>query len=505
MSENITVLKSFARKLANCRFKVPADELIGFFKGGQYGYDRVDGEELVVTNESVFADSVAAAISYIRSSFKDPHIFLKKEEIIQNVAVASHIDNETLRMNYKDSKLWKLKTLDASPEFVHAFVYEDDLAIYENRFLSYLIDSLFEILTRRINSMKENMATLLKNSDGKKTVLTRSAFTKLEKETDGKFSLVVDNDSKMTIFSSYLKSRKRLTQLKQHPIYKACKKKGEFNILNLHPTNILIADKQYHYCYDFYLNYLKREADVMAEEKMYQTFVAMQCVFALDKLGFSAKGQDVSLGQFGQVKFENVAFKKGEFSVTLNRKEDDEILFKVVNVVSGSVAEYAIDIFHSAQLSSYTSLSARLDIVKMNHPKSFRTVLVTDYRSQTEDVVQLLPARADATDVMAEIIQSFMVCLEGATEAYSRVCPLCAGTLVAQVDVDHACTTCNGLYNLFEYEKKQWLWIKRFASETTEEEPQVQIAVEVPVEETVAQASTEEKKKFRVGFMRRKK
>ena len=107
MSENLTILKSFARKLANCRFKVPADDLIEYFKGGQYGYDVVDGEEIVVTNESVFADSVATVIAYIRSAFKDPHIFLKKEEIIQNVAVASHIDNETLRMNYKDSKLWK--------------------------------------------------------------------------------------------------------------------------------------------------------------------------------------------------------------------------------------------------------------------------------------------------------------------------------------------------------------------------------------------------------------
>ena len=504
MSENITILKSFARKLANCKFKVSANELITLFQGGQYGYDRVDKEEFVVPNESVFADSVATVISYIRSAFKDAHIFLKKEEVIQNVAVASHNDNETLRMNYKDSKLWKLKTLDASPEFVHAFVYEDDLAIYENCFLSYLIDTLFEILTRRLNAMKVGMATLAKDENGKKQVLTRGAFMQMQKQSVQPISLVTCENAKVTIFNSFLKSRKRLTQLKQHPIYVACKKKGEFNILNLHATNIFIADKNYHYCYNFYLNSLKTDTCVTSEGKMYQTFVAMHFLFALDKLGFATKGQEVMLGQFGEVKFDGVTMQKGAFSVTLTRKADDEVFCKVVNTVSGSVAEYAIDIFHSSQLSSYTSLSARLDIARMNNPNSLRTVLITDYPSKVEDVIQLLPARADAVDVIAEVVQSFMVCLEGSAEAYARVCPLCGGTLVAQVDVDHVCSSCDGLYNLFEHDKKQWLWIKRFATaervvEDEEETPPKDIA-EV-VEE---QPKTEEKKKVRLGVMRRK-
>lgn len=505
MSENLTILKSFARKLANCRYKVPAEDLIDYLKGGLYGYDAVDGEEIVVTNESVFADTVASVIVYIRSAFKDPHIFLKKEEIIQNVAVASHIDNETLRMNYKDSKLWKIKTLDASPEFVHAFVYEDDLAIYENRFLSYLIDTLFEMLTKRLNAMKDTMATLGGTSDGKKSKrITRSAFMQMEKETGSVPTLVSCNDSKVTIFNSFLKSRKRLTQLKQHPIYLACKKKGEFNILNLHPTNILIADKQYHYCYDFYLNYLKRESDVTSEERMYQTFVAMQFLFALDKLGFKAKGQEVFLGQSGRVKFKDVTLKKGAFAVTLQREEEDELYCKVVNTVSGSSAEYAVTIFHSSQLSSYTSLSARLDIEKMNNPKSFRTVLVTDYQSDNEDVIQVLPMRANATNVLAEVIQSFMLCVEGATQAYSRVCPLCGGTLVTQVDVDHTCTTCDALYNLYAFEGKEWLWIKRFATATEEAEEEV-----VPAQEEIAvteeQPLEEPVKKTRLGFFRKKR
>lgn len=506
MSKNLTILKSFSRKLANCRFKVPAEDLISYFKGGQYGYDAVDGEEIVVTNESVFADSVATAIVYIRSAFKDPHIFLKKEEIIQNVAVASHIDNETLRMNYKDSKLWKIRSLEASPEFVHAFVYEDDLAIYENRFLTYIIDTLFEMLTRRVNAMKDTMTTLGGVAGSKKGKgITRSTFMQLEKEKGSVPTLLSCDDSKVAIFNSFLKSRKRLTQLKQHPIYLACKKKGEFNILNLHPTNILIADKQYHYCYDFYLNYLKREADVMATQKMYQTFVAMQFLFALDKLGFSAKGQEVFLGQSGQVKFKDVTLKKGAFSVTLSREKDEELYCKVVNTVSGSSAGYAVAIFHSSQLSSYTSFTARLDIEKLNNPNAFRTVLITDYPSTNEDVIQVLPMRADVTEVLADVVKSFMLCAEGSTQAYSRVCPLCGGTLVTQSDVDHVCTSCDAMYNLYAFEGKEWVWIKRFAT-VTENEAETE---ELPVVEEIAPAEAipqeEPTKKLRLGFFKKKK
>lgn len=509
MSNNLTILKSFARKLANCRFKVPAEDLISYFKGGQYGYDAVDGEELVVTNESVFADSVATAIAYIRSAFADPHIFLKKEELVQNVAVASHIDNETLRMNYKDSKLWKKNATDVSPEFVHAFVYEDDLAIYENRFLTYIIDTLFEMLTKRVNALKDSMATLGGVAGGKKGKgITRSAFMQLEKETGSVPALVSCDDSKATIFNSFLKSRKRLTQLKQHPIYLACKKKGGFNVLNLHPTNILIADKHYHYCYDFYLNYLNRESEVMATQKMYQTFVAMQFLFALDKLGFSAKGQDVFLGQSGQVKFKELTLKKGAFAVTLSREKDEELYCKVVNTVTGSSAGYAVAIFHSSQLSGYTSFTARLDIEKMNNPTAFRTVLITDCSSTHEDVIQVLPMRADVTDVLAEVVKSFMLCAEGSTQAYSRVCPLCGATLVTQTDVDHACTSCGALYNLYAFDKKEWVWIKRFATVTETEEEPVQ-PQETPVAEEIAPADAtqqeEPAKKMRLGFFKKKK
>ncbi len=511
MNKNLTILKAFARKLANCRFKMAANDLIAGFKGGQYGYDAIDGEDNVVINESVFADSVSTAIAHIGRAFKDAHVFLKKEEVIQNVAVASHIDNETLRMNYKDSKLWKIKALDASPECVHAFVYEDDFAIYENQFLSYLIDVMFETLTKRVNLMKNTITTLTDaiGSDKAKG-LTRNAF--IEKQNQSKTALLACDDSKVAVFNSYLKSRKRLIQLKQHPIYMACKKKGDFNVVDLKPTNILIADKQYHYCYNFYLNYWRYDADVMSEEKMYQSFVAMQFLFALDKLGFSAEGQDVYLGQSGQVEFQNIILKKGAFEVVLNRNTDEALSCRVVNTVSGSTADYPIAIFHSSQLVKFTSLDARLDIAKMYNPDAYRTLLITDYASENEDVIQIVPVRANVTDVLAETISTFMLCVEGSTEVYARVCPLCGGTLVSQTEHDHSCSACQARYNLYDFEGREWIWIKRFSDvEEAPEQKQMECVTEMPVqdvlltEDSVTQSLTEESAgKKRLGFFRKK-
>ena len=161
MSEmSLNILKTFTRKLANCRYRVRLDSIINYMNDGKFGYTTEDGVETVITNDLVFADDIATVIAHLKAIFKEPHIFLKKEEIIQNVAVASKMDNETLKMNYKDSKLWRIKDYETALEYAHAIVHEDNLAIYENRFITALIDAIYETLTKKLNELCDTLESL---------------------------------------------------------------------------------------------------------------------------------------------------------------------------------------------------------------------------------------------------------------------------------------------------------------------------------------------------------
>ena len=142
-NKNLEVLKLFTRKLANCKYSVPADKLTAYLKEGNFGYTFDKNSDNIVTNDSVFAEELALVTERIRAIFEEPHISLKQEDIVRNVSVATEYDNRSLSETMKDEKLWRVKLNEAKPEFIHTYVREDNLAIYENCFICYLVDYLY--------------------------------------------------------------------------------------------------------------------------------------------------------------------------------------------------------------------------------------------------------------------------------------------------------------------------------------------------------------------------
>ena len=61
MKNDIEILKLFTRKLANCKYSVPADKLTQYLKEGSFGYTFDPKGDNLITNDSVFADEVATA------------------------------------------------------------------------------------------------------------------------------------------------------------------------------------------------------------------------------------------------------------------------------------------------------------------------------------------------------------------------------------------------------------------------------------------------------------
>ncbi len=472
--DNLSVLKTFTRKLANCRYKVTLNNVLRYMDEGRFGYTVEDGIETVITNDLVFADDIATLINHLRAIFKEPHIFLKKEELIQNVAVASKMDNESLRLNYKDDKLWKIKDGETALEYAHAYVHEDNLAIYENRFITALIDIVIDVVKKKLNDLVAELETLNRKISGKDLIgLTAKEYVDYADKNDGMPVLLSVRQPLVNAIASLLKSKKQLIALTGRDLYKSCKKAKPFNFLNLIATNILQHDKEYNYCYQFYVNYLNRDPVITSQRKMYFGFIEVNLFKSLEELGFlpSEDTQEILISNSAHLKFERLDFIKEPFTVSVSTRGEDEIVLTVTETADGNKGTYILKVVDSTlaeKLADFTDVDGfAKKILEEQDETVMRTVLVTDIEGGTEqNVCTVLPIRSDSKSRLKFLIKSLMLVVEGAASVHSRYCPLCGSRLVSPEETDFVCSSCEAKYHIFSYSLKDIVWIKRLPRTT---------------------------------------
>ena len=468
-NDNRTVLKLFTRKLANCRYRVQANSLVEYFKSGKFGFTRPDDSDTVVTNEYLFVDDVATAITHLKAIFKEPHISLKQEEAILNASNASSFDQRSLNQSVKDEKLWKLDGGVPHPEYVHGYVQEDDLAIYENRFLSALIDVLFNAVTAKLSEVVVKLKTFNGEIAGydlnlDSNAFNRSDYVKFVQDNGGLPVLTTNKDGTVTIINALARARKNLLALKDTQIYVACKKAKGFDIETVQPTNIIMHDVHYNFCYKFFTKYFKKDINFCSDKEMYVNFVTVSSFLALDNLGFTAdeENESISINNATNLKFSPLTFSKAPFIVKLTQGED-ELIVKVINEVDRSTAKYSFKIVYSKDAKKpFIPEDYAYKLMKDKQPDVIGAYLITDVgRDGSENVTKIVANQCDAEKALDNLFKSILMLAEGSEYVHSRYCPICGGSMVSSEGEDYYCDTCNGLYHLFDYKNKTLIWIKR--------------------------------------------
>lgn len=467
--DNLSVLKTFTRKLANCRYKVTLNNLIKYMDEGRFGYTVEDGIDTVITNDLVFADDIATLINHLRAIFKEPHIFLKKEELIQNVAVASKMDNESLRLNYKDDKLWRIKDGETALEYAHAYVHEDNLAIYENRFITALIDIVNDVVKKKLSDLVSELETLNRKISGLDLIgLTAKEYVDYSDACNGLPVLLSIKQPLVNAIASLIKSKKQLSILMGRDLYKACKKAKPFNFLNLIATNILQHDKEYNYCYLFYINYLNRDPIITSEKKMYYGFVEVNLFKALVDLGFtpSEETQEILVSNSAHLKYERLDFIKEPFTISIYQKSEDEIGLTVTETADRNVGDYVLKVVDTTLAKTIEGFDSpdvyAKKLIEEQDEAVMGTFLVTNVEGGTEqNVYNVQPVLSNTIPTLKFLLKSTMLIVEGAGSIHSRYCPLCGSRLVSPEETDFTCNACEARYHIFSYSLKDIVWIKR--------------------------------------------
>lgn len=85
-------------------------------------------------------------INKISSIIYKPHIKVDTNEIILRSELANKLSNESFLKTTKDSRLWKYKNNELTPEYVYSIENIDTILTYENRFISLLISLIYDEL-----------------------------------------------------------------------------------------------------------------------------------------------------------------------------------------------------------------------------------------------------------------------------------------------------------------------------------------------------------------------
>ncbi len=466
------VLQNFTKKLSNCRHNMPVAQLLEYLNEGKFGYTcPKDGETAIEINDFVFADDIYAVVNQIRAIVKEPHIFLKRESIIQNVSVAPNIDTEALIETYTDYKLWKVKEDAIEPEFVHAFVNEDNLAIYENRFISFLIDLLFQQVAKHLAILIEEIKTLnvmvgLKPLDGG---FTTENYFEILADTNGEIPVVANAESaEVKTLNLLIKCKKQLRNLMESQFYISCKKASEFVPAGLKPTNILMMDKRYNYCYNFYINYTKNKDGNSSEAQSYVSFIVINFMNALHKQGFMLENPDaiLNIAQSGRLTVSKVKFIKEPFAITLSKEDSSNVLLLDIELTAdASKTRFAVNIVDTAtieKLENFTDVNEfAKQLNEQKDEKVERAFLITDFAPvKVGNAAFIVSDNGDATNKLNRVLIAMLIRAEVAIGIHSRLCPVCGSSLIAPEDSDLVCTTCECKYHLYSYGKKEYAWIK---------------------------------------------
>ncbi len=265
-------------------------------------FEKIDKESPIslqreaIASDRDYVKELTSLLNVIITIVHNPHIANKGEDVVVRIEQANALGTDEFRQVLLDSKLWKRHGAKMIPEEVHYRRYTDELRIYENRFIVYLID----LIERDLSAYSAFYLSMLPTL-----------------ELDGKY-LSAGEVGDMIVALDALK--RKIQYLKGTYFYKVVSEGG---ILSgtIRPTNILTKDRLYKYCFKFYRTFVHNgNAEVLS--KNLRAYYMICILKELKQRGFKTDGRrkkrDTSL----------VLLKNG-FNIVLEMLKDGTLTLSV--------------------------------------------------------------------------------------------------------------------------------------------------------------------------------
>ena len=372
-----------------------------------------------IEHDRSFLREVSSVLNVIVSIIYHPHISNKREEVIIRIEQVQQVSQEAFLDTLKDGKLWKKHDLKMIPEEIHYHQHEDELRIYENRFIGFLVDVIDRELAKFSAFYISRLPTL--------TVLDKT----LDSKQIGAVIAEIDRLRRKTQF------------IKGTYFYKEVSK-GKPISSKIQPTNILLKDRLYHFCFRFYRS-IARYEDISTAKNDLRSYYMILLFKELSRSGFAPK----SLRR-GKYVFEN-----SDFVITLTETDKCTLSIETVcHSISDTPSRHILGFFvESEKQGSDVDLDTDgyegAEMISLWELCYADGGVLSSFRTGTEE------------ELICEWLATKINKVASDKNIYKKYCPVCRSRGIDNTDGIYICPSCDSRYMFGSESEEGTVWFRK--------------------------------------------
>lgn len=416
-------------------------------------------------------DKINDVLNKIIAIIYNPYFHIEENEVIKRSELSGKLDHQSFQDTLKDPKLWKQKGNIMSPEYVHSKQTVDSIDIYENRFICLLINQL----EQQIDEFEEDVSCLIESfQDHYQTrQFTFGTYSMIRNIQRKKYPytpfVLVNNDSSNELSKLCKKIKTKIKNIKQTKFYSICSKKSISNIVK--PTNILIHERLYSYCYKYYITYYKNENKDNKIKQIYYYnyfFVFLLCYLKNNKVLKRKNTPKIKFDENDMINFTEFIIDFYHFRFIFTQDKSNLGINVTVKLILDN-KEYSSD-YYLMCVDKYTlkneesikkirsSLEDKnfLLITGNNVVKDYNNVLTFSYKNNKKSRNEKL---------LDDLFSYFSILIKADKEFYLKTCPVCGQTKIQNIADRYVCLECNSEYVIDMIDQVDIVWIKSYRKE----------------------------------------
>lgn len=370
-------------------------------------------EAVSLTRDQVYFKEISFILSVIASIVEKPLIAQADSDSVIRSDQAGHIDNDSFQEVTKDSALWKESNGEMKPEYVHFHEHTDELKTSENIFIGMLI----KVIENDLISYNEFYLSILP-----KVGIDESMDASLVE------NLLLEVD----------KNLKKITFIKNSNFFKIIKK-CDLSLKRVEPTNILLRNRLYNYCFRFYSRFIKYTDEKEAYEDLRQYYFYL-LLKVLKKKEFVISKALIDKGFY--------RFTNSEFNLTFQVKDSPFISLLVEDAIGNKKSATHLLLFEEMNMDDIITY----DLKTIN----FIGIWNLYDKDKNPEFIKHLKEE----ELIEKWLASKILVEEANKEVYAKYCPVCKSKdLELENDIYH-CASCDSEYTYKEEEDIWFLKIK---------------------------------------------
>lgn len=406
-------------------------------------FDDLDGleikplQDLSFQSDLKYFDDLNFICTVIASIISHPHISNTGEHIIVRTELANSISSETFRMTMRDSTLWKDQGAKMVPEYLYYYQNIDELCIYENIFIVTLIKMI--------------ESELVKYND---------FYVSLIETFDGQEKMSVSDNNVNVAFNKIKRLTKKLKYIKNTRFFKEINRRAK-PLKTVHPTNILLKDRLYNFCFKFYRSLIaySDKQTLMQDFRVYHYVLLLR---SLKKIGFTIDGEKVEIKRniYGELALPKLLLSSESFDVKVEPYMDVGlqvfVLNKYIRSAKSREAKHLLIFETQSDEENVKSISdaQRKEYLTVESMRLWHLV----YLDEGTKVSFKNPLSEQA--LMDKWLNEKLLRSEVSAKIYRVYCPSCKQQTVEKgVNSHYHCDTCKSVFAFYRNgEGKNLLW-----------------------------------------------